>query len=88
MSSDSPIPPSIQVSVPSRRSPALRPPSRRRHQPCEEVSMSRSRLFPPSVSQYGPVRDRIIFRTRRHVLHPSRSSIPVMGRTSVMRSAC
>lgn len=50
--------------------------------------MSRSRLFPPSVSQYGPVRDRIIFRTRRHVLHPSRSSIPVMGRTSVMHAAC
>ncbi len=50
--------------------------------------MSRSRLFPPSVSLYGPVRDRFIFRTRRHVLHPSRSSIPVMGRTSVMRAAC
>lgn len=50
--------------------------------------MSRSRLFPPSVSQYGSVRDRIIFRTRRHVLHPSRLSIPVMGRTSVMRAAC
>ena len=50
--------------------------------------MSRSRLFPPSVSQYGPVRDQIIFRARRHVLHPSRSPIPVMGRTSVMRPAC
>lgn len=50
--------------------------------------MSISCIFLPSVSQHGPVRDRIIFRARRHVLHPSRSSIPVMGRTSVMRAAC
>ena len=50
--------------------------------------MSRSRIFLPSVSLYGPVRDRSIFQTRRHALHPSRSSIPVMGRTSVMRTAC
>ena len=50
--------------------------------------MSRTFIFLPSVPQHGPVRDRIIFRARRHVLHPSRSSIPVMGRTSVMRPAC
>lgn len=50
--------------------------------------MSISCIFLPSVSQHGPVRDRILFRARRHVLHPSRSSIPVMSRTSVMRAAC
>lgn len=50
--------------------------------------MSRTFIFLPSVPQHGPVCDRIIFRARRHVLHPSRSSIPVMGRTSVMRAAC
>lgn len=50
--------------------------------------MSRSRIFLPAVRQHVPVRDWILVRARRHVLHPSRSSIPVMGRTSVMRAAC
>ena len=49
--------------------------------------MPRSRTFLPAVRQHGPVH-RILVRARRHVLHPSRSSIPVMGRTSVMRAAC